>query len=95
MLGGEAVTVDGVVLKEQNRHFYDFTLHHVEIKKGRTVLEQPEFNITATTILFVGGPEVSTAANLRRSLSDFIILTYGVNFDCIKKHLLLLRKVLL
>ena len=82
---GDAITVDGVLLKNQNRHFYDFTLHHVNAVKGKTVLDPPQFCIKSSTALFVEGLEVPSASNLRERLSDALSSSYGVDFDSVQK----------
>ena len=74
-----------MLLKAHNRHFYDFTVHHVDFKKVRAVLEPPSFETKSSTILFVEGPEVPSASNLRASLSDSLRLSYGVDFDTFQK----------
>ena len=68
------VSVDGVTLKVQGRHFYDFMLHHVEIVKEQPVLEVPKFSMKATTNLLTESPEVSSAVNARVHVIQYFAL---------------------
>ena len=49
------------------------------------MLEQPKFSISATTILFVEGPDVSTAKNLRAYVDNQLKLNYGVDFHSMQQ----------
>ena len=60
-----ALSIDGVTLKVQVRHFVDFTQHHMHVRKGKTVLERTTFSIVSSTILFVEGPGVGSNSNKR------------------------------
>ncbi len=64
MLRG-AFTFVVVLLKMQTRHFYDFTLNHVDILKGKTGFEVLKLSIKVSTIPFVKGPNLGKAACLR------------------------------
>ena len=85
LLQGGAVSIDGVTLKAQGRHFYDFTLHHVDIVKGQTVLEVPRFCMRATTVLLTESPEVGNAVNVRAHLTQCLSSLYGIDFHSIQK----------
>lgn len=82
---GGAISIYGVTLKVQGRYFYDFRLHYFNVVKRSGVIEPPQFKIKATTILFVEGPDFSTADNLLAYLNDQLQLTYGVGFHSIQK----------
>ena len=79
-----AVSIDGVTLRIQGRHFLDYTLHYLSVCKGRTILEPPKFAIKTTTILFVKGPEVTSGANLRAHFDEHLHTSYGVSFNSIQ-----------
>ena len=84
-LGG-AVTVDGVSLKLQRRHYYDFTFHHIHVIPSKTVIGNPEFEIKTTTALFLEGPEVPNAQNISSMLENNLQKDYGVEFNSIGKN---------
>ena len=67
---GGAITTDGVTLEVQNRHFYDFAVHHFNVQKPRTLTESPLFSIQTSTILLVEGPGVPNAVNLSTDLNE-------------------------
>jgi len=83
-LGG-AVTVDGVTLKMQGRHYYDYTLHHIEIKHMRGTHLKPTYGIKTNTILFVEGPGKANAVNIKEMLDKNLQRDYGINFDTMHK----------
>ena len=60
-----AVSIDRVTLKMQGRNFLDFTMHHVDMKKGNSILERPKSSIISSTVLFVEAPDVSSGCNKR------------------------------
>ncbi len=84
-LGG-AVSVDSVTLKIQNRHFLDFTVHHLTIAEGRTVLERPSFTIKDSTILFLESPDVASGQNMRSCIDENLRAYYGVDFNSMQKQ---------
>jgi len=84
-LGG-AVTIDGVNLKVQGRHYYDFTVHHIDVVRPKSVLDLPKFQLKTSTILFVEGPPVGTANNIRSHLDSNLKSQFGTSFDAIQKN---------
>ena len=86
MSSGGAVSIDGVTLKIQGRHFLDFTVHHMHIRKGKTALERPTFSIISSTVLFVEGPDVGSGANKRALFDENLRSLYGVDFNSIQKQ---------
>jgi len=84
-LGG-AITIDGVHLKVQGKHYYDFTVHHIDIVRANPFLDKPEFNMKTTTVLFVEGPTVGNAVNIRGLLDTNLQREYGTSFDSIQKN---------
>ena len=66
------------------RHFFDFTIHHVDIMKGRTLLDQPQFSLEASTILLEERPDVALASNIRANLNDHLKLSYGIDFNSVQ-----------
>ena len=86
MSSGGAVSVESVTLKVQGRHFIDFTLHHIHIRKGKTVLERPKFSIISSTVLFVERPDVGNGSNKRAIFDGNIRLLCGVNLTSIQKQ---------
>lgn len=83
---GGAVTIDGVNLKLQNRHFYDFTVHHIHICRGKTIHAAPTFDMKTTTILFVEGPRVGTAINIRSLLGTKLLEQYNTSLEDMQKN---------
>ena len=79
-----AISTDAVSLKVQGRHFYGFTLHCFDVVKRSCVIEPPQFKIKAENILFIEGPDNSTADDLRAYLKDQLQLPYGVDFHSIQ-----------
>lgn len=84
-LGG-AITIDGVNLKLQNRHYYDFTIHHFDMKRSKAFLDAPVFGLKTTTILFIEGPAVGNAANIRHVLDSNLKRQFGMSFEAIQKN---------
>ena len=80
------ISTDGVTLKVQNRHLYDFTVHHFNVKKPRTLTERPTFSIRTSTVLLIEVPKVPNTVNIRTCLNDKLVNDYGVEFDTIQKH---------
>ena len=60
---GGAVTVDGVHLKVQGKHFYDSTLHFLEVKDKRP-FSGLQFEIPNVTLLLREEPEQPNANNI-------------------------------
>jgi len=83
-LGG-AVTIDGLHLKLQGRHYYDLTIHHMNIHKKAVVTEGTEFTIKTTTILFLEGPEKPTASNIIQLLDTNLQQQYKITYGDIAK----------
>ena len=67
---------------------YDFTLHHVDIVKGKTMLEVPKFNMKSTETLLIESPDVNNAANVRAHLTQCMSALYGIYFHSIQKTFL-------
>lgn len=44
MSSGRAVSIDGVILKVQSRHFLDFTVHQMDVGKGKSARMTDIFN---------------------------------------------------
>jgi len=82
---GGAVTVDGVTLKIQGKHYYDFTVHYMAVRKAAGILATPTFGIETSTILFLEGPEVGNAENIRSLLDVNLQKEYGLDFNTIQK----------
>ncbi len=86
MSSGGAVSIDGMTLKIQARHFLDFTVHHIHVQKGKTALERPTFSIISSTILLIEGPDVGSGTNKRALLDENLRSLYGVDFNSIQKQ---------
>ena len=83
---GRAVTIDVVTLKVQDRHFLDFTVHHMHMTEPKSVLEKPRFSIVSSTVLFIKGPDISSGANKRALLDENLRSSYGVDFNSVQKR---------
>ena len=77
--------IDGVTLKVQGRHYYDFTVHHIHIVRPRNVLEVPKFGLKTGTILFLEGPEINNAESIRSLIDTHLEAKFGVSFDSLQK----------
>ncbi len=84
-LGG-AISTNGVTLKAQNKHYYDFTIHHFIIRKPQTPTDSPIFTIRATSIVLVEGPNIPNAANIRACLNDKLINDCSIDFGTMQKN---------
>ena len=84
---GGAVSIDGVTLKMQGRHFLDFNSHHEYMKKGKSILEQPNFSIISNSVLFAEAPDVSSGCNKRAIFDENLRSLYGVDFNSIQRQL--------
>ena len=78
--------MDGVTLRIQGRLFMGFTLHHVHIEKGKTILEVPKFQQKDSTVLFVEAPDVASGVSMRAHLDNYLQLTCGVDFHSMQKR---------
>ena len=85
LTSGDAVSIDGVTLEVQGRHFLDFTLHQMHIRKGKTVLERPTFSIISSTVVFVERPDVASGSNKRAIFDENLFSLYRVDFNSIQK----------
>ena len=83
---GGAITTDGVKLKVQNKHYYDFTLHHFVIKRPQTLTDSPTFTIKTTTIALTERPKIPNAANIRAALNEKLNENYGIEFSTMRKN---------
>ncbi len=72
---GGAVTVDSVHLKLQGKHFYDFTVHFMEID-GIGPFENVRSNIRTMTLFLVEGMNLPNAANIRGSINEALLDKY-------------------
>ena len=84
---GGAITIDGVTLKVQRRHYYDFTVHHIHMVRPRNVLEVPKFGLKTSKTLFLEGPEINNAENIRSLIDTYLEAKFGVSFDSLQKNL--------
>ena len=75
---GGAISTDGVTLKAQNKHYYNFTIHHFIIRKLQTLTDSLIFTIRATSIVLVEGLNVPNAANIPACLNKNLINKYGI-----------------
>jgi len=85
MLSG-AASCDGVTVKLQRKHYYDFTLYYMDIKKPKTLTEEVSFCIKNVTMLLVEGPHSATAANIRDTLDVNLHKYYGFGIDTIQRN---------
>jgi len=80
-----AASCDGVSLKLQRKHYYDFTLYFMDIIKPKNLREEVSFGIKNTTILLVEGPDSATAVNIRNTLDVNLKKYYGIGIDTIQE----------
>ena len=60
---GGAVTVDGVHLKVQGEHYYDFTKYFMQIYE-QGPFSDAQFEIRNVNLMLVEGPDHPTAKNI-------------------------------
>ncbi len=73
-------------LRFQGKHFYDFSIHFMEMKEEgpfRTV----EFYIRAVTLLLEEGPDIPSASNIRSCLNRALIEKYEISLDDFTRNL--------
>lgn len=78
------MTIDGLSLKIQGKHYYDCTIHHVCVEKAEN-FGKSSYTIKTSTILFVEGLLVASAANIRGTLDRNLCLQFGLDFYTIRK----------
>ncbi len=81
-----AISIDGVTLKLQSRHYIDFTLHHIEDAREKNFSSAPQFSIQTSTLLFLKSPDSATSVNLRNHLDNELRLHYGLDLDFIQRN---------
>ena len=72
---GGAASVDGVHVKVSGKHFYDFKVHYMVVKKTKPY-DEPKFSIQNKTLLLAEGAEVSNASNIRETLVFSLLEKY-------------------
>ena len=77
---GGAITIDGVHLKVQGKHFYDFNLHFMEVSVNGP-LQGPTFKIRNIALLIVEGPDSPTAQNIKICLNNALMKKYELSMD--------------
>ena len=81
---GGAATIDGVHLKVQGKHYFDFTLHFMDIQeKGR--FSKVEFKIRNVTLLVTEAPDHPNAKNIRQCINAALVHKYGTTMDFFTK----------
>lgn len=65
---GRAVSIDGLTLKVQGRHYYAFTMHYLTTGKLKSVLEPPVFGLETSIIIFLEGSEIANAEKMREMM---------------------------
>ena len=77
---GGAISVDGVQLKVQDKHYYDFKLHCIVIRcKGP--FENVKFELRNRTILPVEAPDSPSANNIKTNIRSVLNRKYGLSID--------------
>ena len=74
------ITIDGVHLKVQVKHFYDFVLHFIEVSVNGP-FQEPTFKIRKITLLIVEGPDSPTAQNIKSCLNNALMEKYELSMD--------------
>lgn len=71
------ISIDGLTLTFQGRHYYDVTLHYMEIEKPKMFQDNCSIRVCNKTILLTEGPKVQSAISIRHYLDDSIRSEYG------------------
>ena len=74
------MTVDGVHLKVQGKHFYDFKAHHVDVN-AKGPFDDVKFEIKSPTVFLVEGPDCPSARNMRTTLNNALLEKYEYGLD--------------
>ena len=61
------MTVDGVHLKVQGKHLYDFTAHYIDVNE-KGPFDDVKFEIKNVTLFLVEVPDSPSAKNIRITL---------------------------
>ena len=85
----DAVSVDGVHLKVKGKHYYDFTVHYMEVDTKK-LFDEPVFRICNLTLLLVGSPPVPNARNIRDALNIALLEKYEIGLDYFLKFFILI-----
>ena len=72
---GVAIIIDGVYLKVQGKHFYDFILHFMEVNVNGP-FQEPIFKIRNLRLLILEGSDSPTAQNVKNYLNDALVEKY-------------------
>ena len=67
-------------LKVQAKHFYDYTLHFMEVSVNGP-FQESTFKITNITLLIVDSPDSPTAQNIKSRLSNALMGKYEWPID--------------
>ena len=76
----EAIKIDGVHLKVQGKHFYDFILHSIEVGDNGP-FQEPTFKIRNIILLIVEVPDSPTAQNIKSRLNNALLEKYELSMD--------------
>ena len=82
---GGAVTVDGVHLKLQRKHYYDFTLNFLEVKENGPFSDD-SFFLQHVTLLLIDIPAIASAWNIGKALNDALVQKYNTLLDKFPKR---------
>ena len=82
---GGAVTVDGVHLKLQRKHYYDFTPRFLEVKENGP-FSGVSFFLRNVTLLPIESPAIASACNIRKALNDALLQNYNTLLDSFLKR---------
>lgn len=81
---GRAMSVDGLTLKIQGKHYYDLTLHYF-VEKPCIGPNGSTFVLKNDTRLLQLGPANSNAENIRANLKHGLSRSYGLSLDDLSK----------
>ncbi len=74
------MTIDGVYLKVNGKHFYDFTVHYISVKE-KSPLADAEFEIKTRTLLIFEGADSPTASNIRTCFNVSLLQKYEISIE--------------
>ena len=78
------VTVDGVHLKVQRKHYYDFTLHLLEVKDNSPFSDVSLF-LQNFTLPLIEDTVIASACNIRKALNNSLLQKYNTLLDTFLK----------
>jgi len=86
LIMGGGMTCDGLSLKIQDKHFYDLTVHFMELGPRCALTGAQSFKIICRTLLLAEATEGETAVAIKRLIEMELQKLYGLSFEHLKER---------